>query len=402
MPSKDPLADRKPALAGSDTILHVAGYLTAACIAAAELVDLPLGPRFAWTAGLMAAFIAALAAALNAAHRGGTWVVVVTSLAASALIVAIMALGVSVSLGAILFFVIITIVAMRLQTRAALAWVMGAIAALLVCMLLRRERDWLPMMLSFSVGYFAFFAIALSFRRSLQARAESQQLLAELTRTQGRLRDMAIVEERQRLAREMHDAVGHRLTAAAVLLEGAARLIATEPSRATRMVETSREQVRQGLDELRAAVSALHREVNGTQSTREVLAALVDVYRQGTDAQVILEVDPGLGEPDLERKLVLVRTAQEALTNVQKHAAATRVALELRIEAGTYVLTCRDNGRGIDAVRDGASLSGGSGFGIKNLRARALPFGGRVDLQAGLDGGTELRLELPTASEVRP
>ena len=93
-------------------------------------------------------------------------------------------------------------------------------------------------MLSFGVGFFAFIAFSIAFRRSLQARAESEQLLAELTSAQGRLRDIAVMEERQRLAREMHDAVGHRLTAAAVLLEGAARLIRTEPARATRMVET--------------------------------------------------------------------------------------------------------------------------------------------------------------------
>ena len=70
-------------------------------------------------------------------------------------------------------------------------------------------------LLSFGAGFFAFIAFSVAFRRSLQARAESQQLLAELMSAQGRLRDMAVMEERQRLAREMHDAVGHRLTAAA-------------------------------------------------------------------------------------------------------------------------------------------------------------------------------------------
>ena len=135
----------------------------------------------------------------------------------------------------------------------------------------------------------------MAFRRSLQARAESQQLLAELMSAQGRLRDMAVMEERQRLAREMHDAVGHRLTAAAVLLEGAARLIATEPARATRMVETSRAQVRQGLDELRAAVSALRTDMPGTQSLPEVLGALVDVFAQGAEAKVTLDLQPGSG-----------------------------------------------------------------------------------------------------------
>jgi signal transduction histidine kinase len=308
-----------------------------------------------------------------------------------------MAVGAAPIYGAILFFVLCTIVGMRMSVGVAISWVAGATAALLVCLILSGDRNWLPSIVSFAAGFFAFIAFSVAFRRSLQARAESQQLLAELISAQGRLRDMAIMEERQRLAREMHDAVGHRLTAAAVLLEGAARLIRPEPDRAIRLVETSRAQVRQGLDELRAAVSALRADMPGTQSLSEVLSALVDVFAQGAEAKVTLDLPPSVSEPDPDRKLVIVRTAQEALTNVQKHAAATRIELALTSGGGTYVLTCRDNGRGPAAGQDGQAAPGGTGYGLGNLRTRAAAFGGTVDLEQGPDGGAILRLTLPAA-----
>jgi signal transduction histidine kinase len=366
----------------------------------AELLVVPPGPRFAWTAGLLGAFAAALALIFYTEHARGKVGLVTVALAASALAIAIMAVGASPVLGAILFFIICTVVGMRLSLVAAIGWVGGAIASLLICELARGQSDWLSTTLSFGVGFTAFVAFAVSFRRSLQAQAESQQLLAELSGAQGRLRDMAVMEERQRLAREMHDAVGHRLTAAAVLLEGAGRLIPTDPVRATRMVETSRAQVRQGLDELRAAVSALRTDLPASQSLAEVLGALVDVFAQGASARVTLDLPPGLAEPDPDRKLVIIRTAQEALTNVQKHAAATSVELALRLDGNAYVLTCRDNGRGIPsgpttAAPSAGSAPAGNGFGLGNLRSRAAPFGGRVELEQAPGGGALLRLTLP-------
>ena len=374
-----------------------AGYLATAGVALAELFELRSGPRFVLTACLLGAFAVMLVILFHKkVMRRNGWLVAGAAVA-SGIVVAVMAVGATPIFGAILFFIICTIIGMRMPPWVAIAWVTGAAASLLLCLLARRDGDWLPTMASFSVGFFAFTAFSIAFRRSQQSRAESQQLLAELTSAQGRLRDMAVMEERQRLAREMHDAVGHRLTAAAVLLEGAGRLISTEPERATRMVETSRVQVRQGLDELRAAVSALHAEPVAAQPLAEVLAALVDVFSQGAEARVTLEVAPGIPEPDQDRKLVVVRTAQEALTNVQKHAAATRVEMALRMEDGAWVLDCRDNGRGPGEP----GVADRSGFGLGNLGARAAAFGGRVDLRPGPGGGSLLRLTLPASAEGR-
>ncbi len=128
-----------------------------------------------------------------------------------------------------------------------------------------------------------------------------------------------------------------------------------------------------------------------------MLGALVDVFAQGAEAKVTLDLQPGMSEPEPERKRVIVRTAQEALTNVQKHAAATRVELALKTEGSSYVLTCRDNGQGLSRAGDAQSVSFGTGFGLDNMRTRAAAFGGSVDLEPVPDGGTLLRLTLPGA-----
>jgi signal transduction histidine kinase len=399
MPSSGdrPAAQVRPKDRNRYRILFAAGYLTTAGVALAEALELRSGPRLIWTLGLLVLFAGVLALVFWSESTRTRVAFVASCLAASAIAIGVMAVGAAPIYGAILFFVICTVVAMRLPVGAAIAWVAGATVALAACMILRGQRDWVPSILSYGVGFFVFIAFSVAFRRSLQARAESEQLLAELTSAQGRLRDLAVMEERQRLAREMHDAVGHRLTATAVLLEGAARLIPTDPTRAVRMLETSRVQVRQGLDELRGAVSALHSELPGAQSLPEVLGALVDVFSQGTGAKVALDLAPGLAEPEPDRKLVIVRTAQEALTNVQKHAAATRVVLALKADAGAWVLTCRDNGRGISPLPDDRGACCPGGYGLGNLRTRAASFGGTVELLAPAEGGALLKLTLPAS-----
>jgi signal transduction histidine kinase len=91
--------------------------------------------------------------------------------------------------------------------------------------------------------------------------------------------------------------------------------------------------------------------------------------------------------------MVLVRTAQEALTNAQKHASATVIALSLSVEAGAYLLTCADDGRGPSGEPSPAVQSH---FGLDNLRARAGELGGTIDLGGSDSGGAVLRLRLPT------
>ena len=181
-------------------------------------------------------------------------------------------------------------------------------------------------------GINAFFgAFANALLRADAARRESQALLDELQQAHEQLQEyalraeeMAVVEERNRLAREMHDTLGHRLTVASVQLEAAQRLCPTDAERAAGLVGTVREQVREALGELRGTVATLRSPVEADLQLRSALRRLMDHFEEATGLtihRVLPDEMPPL--PDAHR-LALYRAAQEALTNVQKHAEASR------------------------------------------------------------------------------
>ena len=219
-------------------------------------------------------------------------------------------------------------------------------------------------------GFIGAFAGALA--RADAARRESQSLLAELQQAHEQLQEyalqaeeMAVVEERNRLAREMHDTLGHRLTVASVQLEAAQRLCPTDAQRAENLVGTVREQVRGALGELRATVATLRSPVEADLQLLSALGRMIDHLEKATGLtvhRVLPEEMPPL--PDGHR-LALYRAAQEALTNIQKHAGAGQVWLVLASSAEAITLLVSDDGKGVTEYTEE------TGFGLRGLRERA-------------------------------
>lgn len=248
----------------------------------------------------------------------------------------------------------------------------------------------------YGVLYAFVAAFASAVVRADTARRESQALLAELQQAHEQLQEyalraeeMAVVEERNRLSREMHDTIGHRLTVASVQLEAAQRLCPTDAERAASLVGTVREQVREALSELRSAVATLRTPVEADLQLRSALRRLLSQFEEATGLtvhRVLPEQMPPL--PDTHR-LALYRGAQEALTNVQKHAGATRAWLVLTHTDSAITLLVSDDGRGT------APSAGAAGFGLRGLRERAEQLGGELHLEPRQGGGTQLSLRLP-------
>jgi signal transduction histidine kinase len=246
-------------------------------------------------------------------------------------------------------------------------------------------------------GINAFFgAYASALKQADQARRESQALLEELQAAHRQLQEyalrseeLAVVEERNRMAREMHDTVGHRLTVASVQLEGAQRLCPADADRAAAMIGTVRQQVREALGELRGTVAALRTPIEADLRLRSSLKRLTIYFEEATSLtvhQVLPKTMPEL--PDSHR-LGLFRAAQEALTNVQRHANATQVWLVLTASDSAITLLISDDGQGV-------ALTGEeSGFGLKGLRERAAQLGGELHLEPRSGGGTQLTFRLP-------
>jgi len=227
-----------------------------------------------------------------------------------------------------------------------------------------------------------------------RAREKAEQLAGQLETANRRLveyaaqaEELAAVQERNRLAREIHDNIGHYLTIVNVQIEAARVTLASDPQRALDALEKAQEMARQGLSSVRESVAALRVSPVENRTLEEAIAGLVEEAKvTGLAAQV--EV---LGTPrpvDEKVALALYRAAQEGLTNVRKHARASRVDVELDFShPGRIRLAVRDDG-------SGAADTGG-GFGLVGMRERILLLGGdfRIETQPGQ--GFRLEVSLP-------
>ncbi|HSJ58487.1 MAG TPA: sensor histidine kinase [Anaerolineae bacterium] len=243
-------------------------------------------------------------------------------------------------------------------------------------------------------GFFGVFANALV--KADEARRQSERLLADLEQAHRQLQDsalraeeLAVVEERNRMAREMHDTLGHRLTVTAVQLEAAGRLIPTEPERAMQMVGTAREQVREALAELRGTVATLRTPVAVDLQLGSALRRLVADFEAATGVPVHQAVPDELPALPEMHRLALYRAAQEGLTNIQRHAQASQAWLVLDVRDGTVRLLIGDDGRGLPAAG-----AGDRGFGLRGLCERAVQLGGDCHVAPRPGGGTQLSFQL--------
>jgi two-component system sensor histidine kinase UhpB len=194
--------------------------------------------------------------------------------------------------------------------------------------------------------------------------------------------------ERSRVARELHDEVGQIFTAIMLQIESLATH--APPSMAAELDEL-RETARTGATDVRKIATRLRPEALEHLGLERALSALATAFSEQT--RIPVERDLGarlrLGE---ERELVVYRVAQEALTNVARHAQARRVVLSLRREDGDAVLCVRDDGRGLPVGAIDSS------DGIRGMRERAMLAGGSLTLGRADGGGAQVTLRLPGAA----
>ena len=245
-------------------------------------------------------------------------------------------------------------------------------------------------------GYFFFALVGGLMREALLARERSESLAVELRAANEQLvalglqtQQLAVLEERNRMARELHDSLGHRLTVAVVQLEGAQRLVPSDPERAGRIIGQMREQMKEALADLRRAVATLRTPLEDDLPLARAITLLAQSFEEGTGVKVTLNLPEALPELPPAHRLALFRTAQESLTNAQRHGAATHVWLDLLVEARSITLTARDDGKGL------AATSPDNGFGLVGMRERAAHLGGTIELDDNPDGGARVVLHLP-------
>jgi signal transduction histidine kinase len=244
-------------------------------------------------------------------------------------------------------------------------------------------------------GGLAFFAaISTALIQQQKGRQRAEQLLAELEDAHEQLRAyaaqdkaLAVAEERNRLAREIHDSLGHYLTAITMQLEAAGKLIAKEPERATESIAKAEEMTRESLAEVRRSVAALRASPVDTAALGDAIGELVEnLY--GSGIATTFSVKGKSQSLPIQAKTALYRVAQEGLTNVRKHAKASAVEIKLVYEPEQVKLTITDNGVGQRGEES-------EGFGLLGLRERVSLVGGTLEAGDEPEGGFRLHAVIP-------
>jgi signal transduction histidine kinase len=241
------------------------------------------------------------------------------------------------------------------------------------------------------LGALAFYAVG-RYSRSLRQRTEQAAALrleleqSKLAQAQG-----ALLAERQRLAREMHDVLAHSLSGLMLHLESARLLAEHDPAdpRLLTALERANQLAHAGLDEARQAIGMLRdAELPGAPS----LSTVVDEFRTDTGIPCEFDVSGAEREIGSAAGLAIYRVGQEALTNIRKHAAPERVAVHLEYAPQEVRLTVADVG----LPPDRAPNADGGGYGLSGMRERAELLGGSLTAQpTGTGFLVELRVPTP-------
>ncbi len=226
-------------------------------------------------------------------------------------------------------------------------------------------------------------------RHAEQARRREREtrLLSE------QAQELAALQERQRLARELHDSVSQALYGIGLGSHAALEALDSDPGEAIAPLEYVIALAEAGLAEMHALLFELHPESLATEGVIAALTKQVAVlhtrYKLSVDAQ--LGEEPALS---LERKQELYRIAQEALHNIVKHARARTVFLRLSRQDGELILEVRDDGKGFDST---GPFPGH--FGLHSMQERAAQLGGTCSIESAPAQGTCLRVHIPTHDE---
>lgn len=213
----------------------------------------------------------------------------------------------------------------------------------------------------------------------------------ERTRLGQQAVSLATAEERNRIAREIHDTLAQGLTAIALNLEAAQALQAIDQHRADAKIAQALELARTNLEEARRSVLDLRAAPLEGRSLPEALRALAEQWTLAGGVPIATKLDTRIGplSPALENGLF--RIAQEALSNIRQHAHANQVELRLTRRNSTLRLLIRDDGRGFDPQ----ALAHGDGrFGIAGMRERARLLGGTLKVVSAPGRGTQIELRI--------
>jgi signal transduction histidine kinase len=229
----------------------------------------------------------------------------------------------------------------------------------------------------------------------VQTVANQAAVALENARLYRQAQELAALEERQRLARELHDSVSQALYGIALGTRTALKLVDVDPDRVTEPLQYVLSLAEAGLTEMRALIFELRPESLQTEGLVSALRKQLESLHIRHRLEVEAELTESEPELSIEAKQALHRIAQEALHNVIKHAHASKVSLQLALDAQFLTLTISDNGVGFDPSVDSAP----GHFGLASMRERVIPLGGTFSIESTPGLGTRIRASIPRIAE---
>src|SRR4051812_26068939 len=234
--------------------------------------------------------------------------------------------------------------------------------------------------------------------RLIEMLAAHASIAIENARLYERGRELSFVEERTRLARDLHDSVVQKLFGVMLVAQSAATLLERDPAGARDQVQKLQEQAQDAIQELRSLIFQLRPAAVESEGLAAALAKHVQVLRRVHEQQIELHTE---GEPRMRPEVdaEVFRIAQEGLHNALKHAAAEQLEVRLEESPERLLLTVRDDGVGFDP---GSSAHRSRRLGLTSMEERARSLRGSLTIDSELGAGTTIRLEVPLGRDSRP
>ncbi|MGJ7904779.1 sensor histidine kinase [Lysobacter sp. 1R34A] len=290
-------------------------------------------------------------------------------------------------IGSILLMVVAGLLPWLLPLRIGVAWLILSNLSIIPVFVIAIHYPLLVAVVQ-SVAYAGFsslvFVSSLVAMQQAQAREDQRRLNAELRATRALLAESARINERTRISRELHDLLGHHLTALSLNLEVAGHL---SEGRVKEHVQQAHTLARLLLTDVREAVSQLRE--NGAI---DLALALRPLAENVPALDIRMDIETPLTLDDPERAHVLLRCTQEIITNTVRHAGAEHLWIDVRRNDGHIVMSARDDGRGADHLV--------TGNGLRGMRERLQQYGGLLSIETRADAGFCLQLTLPATAAI--
>lgn len=226
----------------------------------------------------------------------------------------------------------------------------------------------------------------LSERQIRQKLANANEQLQEYAQ---KVEELATVQERNRIARDIHDSLGHALTSLNIQMQTAVKLWEKEPTQAHTFLTQAQSLGKTAMQEVRKSISTLREDPREERPLEARIETLVDDYRKGTGLSICTNICSCAVTKTVAR--TIYRIVQEALTNIFKYAEATEVRIKLKTTSAQLCLTVEDNGRGFNPKQRS------SGFGLQGIQERTTSVNGQFQLTTAPGKGCRIEVTIPNA-----